>query len=371
MIADLADGRANKHRTSSLLTQLAVEFHHKPFVPARFLKQGDAQTFGAYLWPGRFRLRDVTGDEERLYEVEPGSLVLARCRWQPDRTQHPTLVMWHGLEGSATSAYMLSTAAKAFQRGFNVVRMNIRNCGGTEHLTPTLYHGGLTGDLRVVIAELIEQDRLPRIVIAGFSLGGNMTLKVAGEYGEDPPIELKGVVAISPSADLQASFEQLSRPRNLFYHQDFLIHLKRRIKLKARLHPGLYDSRNLGRIRSIEQFDERFVAPAFGFADARDYYAKASALPYISRIRVPTLIVHAQDDPFIPFSPLEKNLNPRTEPATSDMLVTANEHVLLVAPRRGGHVAFLSADSQGEDRFWAENRLVEFCTHAANAVLDS
>lgn len=361
MISDLTDARADKQPAPSLLAQVTAKFQDQPFVPARFFTQGDMQTLAAYFWPGRFRPRDVSEDEERLFEVEPGTRVLARCRWQPDRTHHPTLVLWHGLEGSSASAYMLTTAAKIFQRSFNVVRMNIRNCGGTEHLTPTLYHGGLTHDLRVVLDELINQDRLPRIVLAGFSLGGNLTLKLTGEMGDDAPEQLKGVVAISPSVDLQASSDLLKNSRNLVYHRNFLYYLKRRIELKQRLYPELYDSSALSQIRTLVQFDDHYIAPAFGFSDARDYYAKASALPYLSRIRVPTLIIHAQDDPFIPYKPLEKALNPQRQgDAPSAVQTTDNENVFLVSPPRGGHVAFVSTDSLEEDRFWAENRLVDF-----------
>lgn len=366
MITDLTDARADEERVPSLLAQVTAKFQEKPFVPARFFTQGDLQTLAAYFWPGRFRPRDVTGDEERMFEVEPGSRVLARCRWQRDRTQHPTLIVWHGLEGSAASAYMLSTAAKAFQRGFNVMRMNIRNCGGTEHLTPTLYHGGLTHDLRAVLDELIIEDRLAQIVIAGFSLGGNLTLKLAGEWADDVPAQLKGVVAISPSVDLQASSDLLNQPRNFVYHRNFLYNMKLRIGLKQRLYPELYDSSALSRISSLVEFDNEYVAPAYGFADAHDYYSKASALPYLSHIRVPTLIVHAQDDPFIPYAPLENALNPRLQSDTSsDVLTTANENILLVAPPSGGHVAFVAEDSLEEDRFWAENRLVDFSEIAA------
>jgi uncharacterized protein len=228
-------------------------------------------------------------------------------------------------------------------------------------LTPTLYHGGLTHDLRAVVLELIKQDRLPRIVIAGFSLGGNLTLKLAGEWAEEAPEQLKGVVAISPSVDLQASSVLLHQPRNFVYHRNFLYYLKRRIILKQQKYPDLYDSAPLGGISSLVEFDDHYVAPAFGFADARDYYAKASALPFLSRIRVPTLIIHAQDDPFIPYAPLEKALNPQLQgDASSAVLTTANENILLVGPPRGGHVAFVGADSLDEDRFWAENRLVDF-----------
>jgi len=256
--------------------------------------------------------------------------------------------MWHGMEGSTASAYMVSTADKAFGVGFNVVRVNIRNCGGTEHLSPTLYHGGLTHDARVVIEDLIRTDRLPRLFLAGFSLGGNMILKLAGEYGENPPVEVLGICAVSPSVDLRASTLHMNLRRNWIYQQDFLRRLKNRIRRKKNLFPDLYDISGLGDIHSIEEFDDRFVAPAFGFADALDYYAKASSLPLIRHIQVPTLIIHAEDDPFIPFAPLR------------DPTVGANPYVILIATERGGHVAFLSANA-GEDRFWAENRLVEFC----------
>ena len=348
MIADLADARAEDRHAQSLLAEIAADFQNKPFVPARFLKSGDAQTLGAFFWPERFRSRDTTGDGVRLFEVEPGSRVLARCRWQDDRTQHPTLVMWHGLEGSAASAYMLSTAAKAFARGFNVVRVNVRNCGGTEHLTPTIYHAGLTNDLRAVIQELIDHDGLSRIVIGGFSLGGNMVLKLAGKYGDSPPPEITAIGAVSPSIDLSAGRDFLNRRRNLVYQKNFLFYLKRRIRLKEKLYPGRYDITGLNRIRTIEQFDDRIVAPAFGFAGANDYYAKASSLPYLGSIRIPTLIIHAKDDPFVPFAPL-------TDPS-----ISKNPFVLLIATEKGGHVAFISDERPDEDRFWAENRLVDF-----------
>lgn len=335
-------------RAVSLLHRIKTHFDTKPFIPHRILKQGDAQTIGAHFWPGRFRARDRTEDEARLFQVEADSKVLARIRWQANRAERPTLVIWHGMEGSSKSGYMLTTAGKAFRAGFNVIRMSFRNCGETESLTPKLYHGGLTEDLRVVIDELIGRDRVSRLFLAGFSLGGNMVLKLAGEYGLNPPPEIKGVCTISPSIDMRAGCDLLMKRRNWIYQRDFLRRLRQRIRIKKELFPDLYDTTALDDIRNIRQFDNHYVAPAFGFEDADDYYAKASSLPYIGRIRIPTLIIHAEDDPFIPFAPLR------------DPSIAANPYVLLVATERGGHVAFLS-NARGEDRFWAENRLVEFC----------
>jgi predicted alpha/beta-fold hydrolase len=179
-----------------------------------------------------------------------------------------------------------------------------------------------------------------------------MVLKLAGEYGNNPPLEVLGICAVSPSVDLRASTSNMALRRNWIYQQDFLRRLKNRLRRKAKLFPDVYDIAGLGDIHSIEQFDDRFIAPAFGFADARDYYAKASALKLIRCIRIPTLIIHAEDDPFIPFAPLR------------DPSLATNPYVLLMATERGGHVAFLSANA-GEDRFWAENRLVDFCREVA------
>jgi uncharacterized protein len=340
--------RLSEASVRAVLAQVASEFDKKPFVPHSMFTGGDAQTLAAHFWPGRFRPDHVT-DEPRLFEVDRDTRVLAHCRWQAERAKSPTIIVWHGMEGSTASGYMLSTADKAFAAGFNVVRVNYRNCGATEHLTPTLYHAGQTSDLRAVLEELIARDHLSRLFILGFSLGGNLVLKLAGECGEYPPPELKGLCAVSPSIDLRASCDLTNRPRNWLYRHSFLLHLKRRIKIKQQLFPELYDSTPLTAIRSIEQFDNHYVAPAFGFESVSDYYAKASSRPLIGRIRVPTLIIHAEDDPFIPFAPLR------------DPSIAANPYVLLIATERGGHVAFVSANSGNEDRFWAENRVVEFC----------
>src|SRR6266446_2983632 len=146
-------------RARALLARVSHAFKATPFIPHKLFRGGHTQTMAAYFWPRPYRLNSLT-DEERLFEVEPGAQVLAHCRWQSERTRRPTVVIWHGIEGSTGSVYMVATADKAFRAGFNVVRVNLRNCGGTEHLTPTLYHGGLSGDLRAVLNELIERDRL-------------------------------------------------------------------------------------------------------------------------------------------------------------------------------------------------------------------
>ena len=270
------------------------------------------------------------------------------CHWQPEPHAHPTLVVLHGLEGSSESGYMRGCAEKAFVAGFNVVRLNQRNCGGTEHLTPTLYHSGRSADLRAVLTELIERDGLPGICFAGYSMGGNLVLKMAGEVGAAAPKELRGVVAVNPCFDLAACVDALGERRNVVYSRHFVGRLKGRMRRKAQLFSHIYSLDVLGRVHSVRDFDEMITAQYCGFAGADDYYARSSAMHVLGAIRVPTLILTAQDDPFVPFSTFERDS------------IRANACIRLVAPEHGGHCAFIS-DENGEERFWSEVRVVDFC----------
>ncbi len=326
------------------------------FQPISLFRGGHAQTLAAFAWPRRRRYRALR-DEERFMQVAPDVQVLAHCRWQNDRKAHPTMIIWHGIEGSSASNYMLSTAHKAFQSGFNVVRMNLRTCGGTEHLTPTIYHGGLTEDLKATVKEFIEEDGLSRLFLVGFSLGGNMVLKLAGEYGDEPPPEVVAICVVSPSVDLSASSEMIKKPSNWLYHRDFVYRLKARTRKKHKLFPELYDIRGLDEVQTLKEFDDRYTSRAHGFDGADDYYYRASSIRVIDRIRIPALLIHAIDDPFIPFAPLRNEL------------IANNPYLLLIATEQGGHVAFVAADQKDDaDRFWAENRVVEFCRLANESL---
>ena len=284
-----------------LFVRTREAFARKPFKPHPAFISGDAQTLAAYAWPRPYRLHTPRADEARLFEVEPGVRILAHCRWQPTPVDHATVIIWHGMEGSTSSIYMIAMADKAFRRGFNVVRVNFRNCGNTEHLTPTLYYGGLSADPRFVIDELIVKDGLKRLLPIGFSLGGNVLLKLLGEYGADYPGEVVASCAISPSVDLKASTDRIQLRRNWLYHRSFLRRVKRKMRIKHQLYPELYDITNLEAIKNIRAFDNRYTAIAAGFTNADDYYYASSSLRVARDIRVPTLIIHAQDDPFIPF----------------------------------------------------------------------
>jgi predicted alpha/beta-fold hydrolase len=331
-----------------MLHPLLPRFQPPPFQPPKLLRNGHAMTMFAALYPRQF---DLPPAEQRAFQTEPDTTIVTLCHWQPQRQQHRTILMIHGLEGAADRHYMLGAAEKAWRAGLNVVRMNVRNCGGTEHLTPTLYHSGFTSDLRALLFELIEQDKLPDICLLGFSMGGNHALKLAGELGDAAPPELKGVCAVSPPIDLELCSIAIREPRNFIYDRRFLTSLKARMHVKNQLFPGLVDLEKLARARKLWDFDEIVTAPHFGFRDARDYYRQASSLPYLAKIKVPTLLIHAQDDPFIPFTPFAE--------------LPPHEYVKLLTPRHGGHVGFWQPRQNGSGNYWAEQTAVDCCAAIA------
>lgn len=320
----------------------------KEFTPLRPLRNAHLMTIAAAFWRRQFPR--LPAGITRLFDTEPGTQVSAICHWQQNPRERPTIVLLHGLEGSSESAYILGTGEKAFQRGFNVVRANQRNCGGTEKLTETLYHSGLSGDIRAIVMELVERDGLPEIFAAGFSMGGNLVLKMAGEFADQAPPEIRGFVAVAPAFDLATCADALAAPRNFIYNKRFVGGLKDRMRRKAALFPERYAIDGMKEIRSVRDFDDAITARYCGFRDAADYYERSSALQLAGAIRRPTLILTAQDDPFVPFASFEK------------AEVRENPYITLIAPKHGGHCAFIAAEG-GDERFWAEARIVEFCTN--------
>ncbi len=262
----------------------------------------------------------------------------------------------HGLEGSSESGYMLGLAERAFVAGWNAVRLNQRNCGGTESLTPTLYNSGLSGDYRAVLAELIERDLLPEIFFAGYSMGGNLVLKMAGELAGAAPRQLRAVAGVCPCVDLGLCADAVGLPRNFIYQEHFVRSLKKRMQRKAELFPGKYDLGPMARVRTLREFDDKITARYCGFRDATDYYTRSSALRVAGEIRVSTLIVTAQDDPFVPFA------------SFSDPALANNAHIRVIAPEHGGHCSFISR-YEGDARFWAEACVMEcFASHESQSV---
>jgi uncharacterized protein len=344
-------------------------FVGQPFVPRRFLRNGHLQTIVGNFLPREDRLPAASLE---LVEVSPATdtqiatQVLCKCHWQAVelRAGRPTTILVHGLEGSADSQYVVGNANKLWRAGANVIRMNMRNCGGRDYemakLSPTLYHSGLSGDVGAVMRHFLDRERLESIALIGYSMGGNLVLKLAGELGADAPRELRSVVGVSPAIDLGPSAMALHRPENRIYERRFLRALMRRYRRKVCLFPHAYDANRVVGIRSLRDFDDRITAFYSGFKSAEDYYFRASAARVVDRIAVPALILHSLDDPFV------------TITAESLAKLEANPHITLLQPEYGGHCAFLARrerraceESSGssvehDDGYWAESTLLRF-----------
>jgi uncharacterized protein len=332
-----------------------VASHATEFRPRRFLRNGHLQTIaGNYL----SRLNGLPASEKQVVEVSPAtanqiaSQVLCHCHWQPEevRAGRATAIIVHGLEGSSESQYVVGNANKLWRAGCNVVRMNMRNCGGTEALSPTLYHSGLSNDVLAVMDFFVERYGLQSMSLIGYSMGGNLVLKLAGELGTAPPGVLRSVIGVSPAADLQPSADALHLPQNRLYELKFLHNLLRRFRRKAMLFPRAYDRNRATGIRSLREFDDQITALYSGFNSADDYYYRAAAARVLDRIAVPTLILHALDDPFVRLS------------AESRDKMKANPYITLVESKHGGHCAFLAQPDEagGYDGYWAEHTLLRF-----------
>jgi uncharacterized protein len=369
----------------------------KEFEPHWWLRNGHAQTIAGAFLPRTFAL---PRGEERLFRVDGETQLKGWCHWQlplrekrlgvlrnyaegsrtrldgskdrrpqnSDRSKdrplqesakgvkaqpgvavlrkRPVVVVVHGLEGSCESGYAVGIAEKAWTRGFHAVRMNQRNCGGTERLTPTLYNSGLSGDYRAVLMELVEEG-FEQIFFVGYSMGGNLVTKMAGELGSDAPTQLKGVAAVCPALDLAACADALEKGENFMYQRHFVRGLMQRYRCKAELVPGRYRKNGFGPIRTVREFDDEITAPCFGFRDAAEYYEAASAKRVLAAVKVPLLVITAKDDPFVPYQLFGR------------VRVQENPCVRFVAPENGGHCSFISKFS-GTERFWAEERIMEF-----------
>jgi predicted alpha/beta-fold hydrolase len=324
------------------------------FRARRGLSGGHRQTLASFFLPRRI---DLPSAQKRLVEVEAGVHVLCHCHWQHDPQRALTIIAVHGLEGSTESKYMLGIAHKGLAAGMNVVLMNQRNCGGTDALAPTLYHSGRSHDVATVAQNLMQQDRISRFALVGFSMGGNLVLKTAGEWGGTGPAQFRAVAAVCPAVDLAASADALHLRSNRLYEYYFLWKLRRRLRAKAHLFPGSFDVSRMRCIRTLRDFDDKVTAYYCGFQGAADYYARAAAACVIGRITAPTLILHALNDPFI-----------RILPETRARILS-NPNITFVETKDGGHCSFIAEASGGDgngteikgyDGRWAELQVIEF-----------
>ncbi|HEY3458844.1 MAG TPA: alpha/beta fold hydrolase [Bryobacteraceae bacterium] len=293
-------------------------------------------TIAGNFWPRKI-------DEQRFpvvrkqYSIAPGTTVVA-LEHQPLEPVRGQIVLLHGLEGSASAGYFASFAQEALVRGYGVHRLNMRTCGGTEDLCETMYHSGLTSDTKFILEQLI-----PPVFIVGFSLGGNVALKLAGELGATDL--LAGVCAISTPIDLATCVRAIDKPSNILYARRFLKRLRERVRRMNRLVPQAYSLDGLDEVRTIWEFDDRFTAPLFGFGTAANYYATQSAMNFLNAIRVPTLLISAKDDPLVPFE-IYGHPAFQTNPALT-----------LLATEHGGHLGFLA---RRKPRFWLDGTVLDW-----------
>lgn len=288
------------------------------------------------------------------FPVGEGVTLSALANWQDRPSTKPTVVIVHGLTGNARSGYACGTAEKVLAAGMNAVRLNLRGCGDGEYSNPEIYHAGVSPDLACVLEEL-QRCGHRELYVIGFSLGGNVALKLAGERGEAARELVAGIVAISAPIDLAAACDSLRVGRmNGFYQYMFLRNLRKRVKVKHRLHPERIPIDRIDEVRTLRDFDNEFTAPLAGFGNADNYYAEASALPQLGSIRVPALLIHARDDTFVPCSSYEAPV------------LAENPQLAFLPTDHGGHAGFIgsagAARTPSTDRgvFWAENRAVEF-----------
>jgi predicted alpha/beta-fold hydrolase len=294
-------------------------------------------TILANFWPRKLEMEPYPV-ESRLYQTEPEVQVLVQTQ-RPKGPARGELVLVHGLEGSSDAGYMRTMAKAALDAGYAVNRFNIRTCGGTERLANTLYHAGLTGDLRYVLRQM-RHDARPPVHLVGYSLGGNMVLKLAGELGDEAPELVASVCGVSTPIDLSACARLLAQRQNRIYERRFLKRMRERVAANGR-----FSAAETMPARTIWQFDDMFTGPAFGFGGAEHYYETQSSRQFLERIRVPVLLIQAKDDIFIPFEIFE-------HPA-----VRANPRVCLHATEHGGHLGFLS---RKRPRFWVDQTVLEW-----------
>jgi len=262
----------------------------------------------------------------------------------------PRLLVLHGLEGTIRSHYLLGVLARARQLGWAADALIFRSCNGEMTRARRFYHSGETSDLDLVVERLVREHPGQSLVLAGFSLGGNVLLKWLGERGDRVPPEVRGAIAISVPFDLERGSRFIERGFGRVYTRHFLRSLRAKAHAKLACEPGLFDPDALERARTLYDFDDVVTAPVHGFADAHDYYTRSSSLGFLSAIRRPTLLLSAHDDPFLPSEVLQE----------VERIAGSNAHLTTEFHKCGGHVGFISGRVPFAPRYYAEERIFEF-----------
>ncbi len=307
------------------------------YTPPFFLKNGHLQT----IFPVLFRrINSVHYTRERIITFDNDFLDLD---WSTQNRSRLAIIS-HGLEGSTDRAYVKGMVKALNNNGWDVLAWNYRSCSGQPNRTLRLYHNGVTDDLAWVIDHAKNKSPYTEIALVGFSLGGNLTLLHLGKDQPDPII--KRAIVFSVPCDLTEGSKSLAKLSNKLYMKRFLVLLHQKIKAKMELMPGLIDDKNYHKIKDFKGFDDAYTAPIHGFKNALDYWEKCSSKPHLPNIDIPTLIINAKNDPFLPnacFPYKEADENP---------------NITLQVPKSGGHVGFISFNEN--NLYWSEKRAVEF-----------
>ncbi|MEQ9438668.1 MAG: alpha/beta fold hydrolase [Cyclobacteriaceae bacterium] len=315
--------------------------HSSDYQPPPYLFNGHLQT----IIPSQFRnVPDVRYARERLITEDQDFLLLDWSRVGSDTL----VVISHGLEGDSQRPY-IKGMVRAFNRvGYDVLAWNFRSCGGEINQTLRFYHSGATEDLHAILHHVRAKATYQRILLVGFSLGGNLTLKYVGERQETLFPEISGAIVFSVPLDLQACSLTISERSNFIYSWRFLNNLKGKIRAKEKIMPDKISTEFFPQIRTLQDFDDYYTAPMHGYKDAADYYRQCSSIHFLQSIQVPTLIVNAQNDPF-----LAKECYLTQDSDTSETL-------FFEAPEEGGHCGFMPKGYTTGDNFWSEDRAIRF-----------
>lgn len=295
----------------------------------------------------------------RLFPINEQNQLLGYCHWQNDKNA-ATVILLHGLEGSSESSHVLGIGYKSFRNNFNVLRLNMRTCGDSIDHSKSLYNAGLWQDVHAVMRTLCKEDGRHNFILVGYSLGGNLILNLSAHHEDSDGFKIQAVCAVSPSIDLARSVEELERPHNRIYQDWFLRGMKKKILAKSKQFPDTYDTKHLGRILTIREFDNCFTAPNGGYGTAERYYREASAHALIKDISTAVLIIAAEDDPLVPVESFRQ-------------IQADNPQVKLLITKHGGHGGFYQSQAESEpefDHFWAENRVVAFIKEVSSKEAD-
>ncbi|MGD9217314.1 MAG: alpha/beta fold hydrolase [Desulfobacteraceae bacterium] len=313
--------------------------------PPFYLRNGHLQT----ICPALFRRFDVNLYRRERIETDDGDFL--DLDWSNVGSSMLGIIS-HGLEGNSHRPYVVGMASMLNQKGWDALAWNYRSCSGQINRRLRFYHNGSIDDLGTVVQYALGNKHYEKIVLIGFSLGGNLTLVYLGSHGSELPPQVVCAAVFSVPCDLAASADVLARMRCKPYMRNFLSSLHQKIREKMKVMPEQIHDRGFHRIKNFKEYDDRYTAPLHGFKSAEDYWEKCSSIAYIPKVRIPTLIVNALDDPF---------LADKCYPVKA---ASESPYVYLETPRSGGHVGFIQFN--GDKSYWSENRAMEFIRKTAN-----